>query len=293
MEKSKKSVRRILAVVLALVLTCAGAISAFAIVEGHEEWERQGTNIILKDPVDMYWWSYQGYNKAEKGPFSISQATLVKDGTETPVYFVAIAGFENIGNGNDKNATYLAAFNLNNGYTERVKKVMLANIPQGSNVFLLGDSLGGYVAQQIAADSDIQYNYNIIHTTTIGAPEMAAGRKEGTESRIMDKNDIVPNFMGLDNYTRPLHSRDNAVIGDSGYGLPTAYAHASYSNKQTWGSYDVMGRKNGDAKLIVDSTTTKFYRVPYDSSLSFISQEQEIKDGKEDDPNNVAFSYGE
>ena len=221
------------------------------------------------------------------------RATIWQRSVETPVYFVAIAGFENIGNGNDKNATYLSAFNLNNGYTERVKKVMLENIPQNSNVFLLGDSLGGYVAQQIAADSDIQYNYNLVQTTTIGAPELATGKKEGPVARIMDKNDLVPNFMSIDIYTRPLHKYDNAVVGDAGYGYPTPYAHAGYTNKQIWGNYDVCGQKGGNAILVVDSTTTKFYRVPYDANYSFISQESEIKSGAEDDPDNVAYTYGE
>ena len=294
MEKArKKPLRRILAVVFALAIAITSAVSASAYVEGHEEWQRDGTNIILKDVVDMYWWSYQGYNMAEKGPFSISEATLVKDGVESTVCAVATAGGEDAGHGNDKNATYLSAFNLNNGYTERVKKVMLENIPQNSNVFLLGDSLGGYVAQQIAADSDIQYNYNLVQTTTIGAPELATGKKEGPVARIMDKNDLVPNFMSIDIYTRPLHKYDNAVVGDAGYGYPTPYAHAGYTNKQIWGNYDVCGQKGGNAILVVDSTTTKFYRVPYDANYSFISQESEIKSGAEDDPDNVAYTYGE
>ena len=67
MEKArKKPLRRILAVVFALAIAITSAVSASAYVEGHEEWQRDGTNIILKDVVDMYWWSYQGYNMAEK-----------------------------------------------------------------------------------------------------------------------------------------------------------------------------------------------------------------------------------
>ncbi len=289
----KRPLAKLAAVLLALMLVVTSAVSAGAVVYGHAEWEVNGNYTTLKDPVDMYWWSYQGYNKAQKGPFSISQAVLNYDGQSVPVYFVAIAGFENIGNGNDKNATYLSAFNLNNGYTERVRKVMFQEIPVNANIFILGDSLGGYVAQQIAADSDVQANYNIVHTTTIGAPEIAVGKKEGTVSRIMDKNDLVPNFMSLETYTRPLHHYDNAVVGDGGYGYPTAQAHASYSTKSVWQDYDVMGRKNGGANLVIDTTTTKFFRVPYDPNYSIISQESEINSGKKDDASNVAYTYGE
>lgn len=292
-KTKKKPLAKVLAVVFALVLALTSAISAFAYVYGGPEWEVNGNYTTLKDIVDMYWWSYQGYNKAEKGPFSISQAVLNKDGTQTNVYFVACAGFENIGNGNDKNATYLSAFNLDNGYTERVKDVMLKNVPKDSNIFFLGDSLGGYIVQQLAADSDIKYNYNVIQTTTIGAPEIAAGKKEGNVARIMDKNDLVPNFMSLETYTNPIHRKDHAVVVDGGYNVPTPLAHASYTSKETLGSYDVCGRKNGGATLVIDTTTTKFYRVPYNADYSFIPQDYEINSGKQDDPDNVAVSYGE
>ncbi|MBQ9066912.1 MAG: hypothetical protein IJ133_05245 [Clostridia bacterium] len=286
----KKTMKKLLAAVFTLAILMTSVIGASAFTQ-------DGNIVTLKDVVDMYWWSYQGYNRGEKGPFSISQAVLVQNGKRTPVYFVAVAGYEDIGNGNDKNATFLSAFNLNNGYTERVKTKMLENVPQGSNIFFLGDSLGGYVVQQLAADNDIKYNYNVIQTTTIGAPEVAVGKKEGNVSRIMDFNDLVPTWMGLETNARFLHKYENAVVARNGnFSIPTAYAHASYTDRETWGAYDVCGKKNGGAYLLVDVYTTTFYRVPYDASLSFISQESEIRSGAEDDPNNpenYAVSYGE
>ncbi len=71
---------------------------------------------------------------------------------------------------------------------------------RGSNLVVTGHSLGGMVAQQVAADSTIKKNYNVLNTVTFGSPLINGFQREGTVKRLGDTSDPVP-YLSLTTFT--------------------------------------------------------------------------------------------
>ena len=210
-----------------------------------------------------------GYNEGEFGPITITQGQLVNGKSKKTVYFVGLSGTEMV----DCQATgiitdLLSGFCLDNDYVKGIVKAITENVPAGSNLFLSGHSLGGMVAQQTAANSTIKDNYNVLNTLTFGSPLLAAGSREGQTIRLGDTGDVVPYLSGsLFNNTLW------AILGlnreNGHYGLDLEAAHCdSYSRADLWGKYDVIGKKNGKAKLTLDLDTLTYYRADTTSWLS-------------------------
>jgi pimeloyl-ACP methyl ester carboxylesterase len=143
-----------------------------------------------------------------------------------------------------------------------VVRIIKANVPKNANLVIAGHSLGGMIAQQVAANSEIKSRYNVLNTVCFGSPLLAAGSREGTVRRLGDVSDPVPYLSGsLFNNTLW------AIMGlnreDGGYGIRGITAHnQSYYRSDLWGKYDVTGTKYGGAKLILDLDTRTFYQSP-------------------------------
>lgn len=105
---------------------------------------------------------YQGYNEGVYGPIVVTKGTFVKGTSPKAVYLVTLSGTELVENQSTGYWTDIkVGFNQDNAYLKNVVAVIKENIPKGSNLVLAGHSLGGMVAQQVAANSEIKSGYNV------------------------------------------------------------------------------------------------------------------------------------
>ncbi len=225
--------------------------------------EAAGNSRTLNNAAELCQYVYDGYNQGTKGPITVTKGTLKKGWTSKEVYLVTLSGTEMVFNQSTEVLTDLfSGFNLRSAYYTNVVNVILANIPQGANLILAGHSLGGMIAQQVAADSTIKAKYNILNTVCFGSPLLSAGFREGTVKRLGDVSDIVP-LLSAHIFVAPLWALLGLNRENGGYGVQAITAHKeSYKRADVWGKYDVTGTKNGSAKLVLDESTRQFFKSP-------------------------------
>ena len=206
-----------------------------------------------------------GYNDGEYGPITITQGVLKNGKTSKNVYVIGLSGTELIkGQSTGLITDLLSGFCLDNSYVRNVVAAINENIPKNSNLVLSGHSLGGMIAQQVAADKSVKDGYNVLNTLTFGSPLLAAGSREGTTIRLGDTFDAVPYLSGsLFNNTLWAILGLNRENGGYYKTLDFEGAHCkSYAREDLWGKYDAIGKKNGSAKLILDMSTLTYYQSP-------------------------------
>ncbi|MGX8692598.1 MAG: hypothetical protein ACSW8E_02450 [Clostridia bacterium] len=251
-KKSLSFTLKLLAVIL-IVSTLLGGVAAYA----------AETRTFTTAP-EIYQLVRDGYNQGEKGPISVTKGTLKSGFSTKTVYLVTLSGTELVFNqSTDVITDLLSGFNLQSPYYYNVVNVITQNIPRGSNLILAGHSLGGMIAQQVAANSTVKAGYNVLNTVCFGSPLLAAGFREGTVRRLGDISDPVPYLSG-NLFVTPIR----AVLGlnrEDGhyYGAPITAHNSSYARADLWGKYDVTGTKYGGAKLTLDLTTRTFYPCPF------------------------------
>lgn len=207
-----------------------------------------------------------GYTNNEQGPISIVKAVL-KDGNgnTSDVYLIGLSGTAFVKNqATGIVSDILAGFSINNPYLSATKSAISENIPEGSKLILCGHSLGGMVAQQVAADKSMKKNYEIINTVTFGAPLTSSIGREGTVKRLGDKYDMIP-YLSANGAVMPIRSIGGLNREDGGYGSITNFwsAHmGSYCRTDVWGNYDVLGFKSGNATLTYDVSEVSYYKAP-------------------------------
>ena len=204
-----------------------------------------------------------GYNGGVKGPISITKGVYRNFIWKKDVYLITLSGTEMVkGQSTGYMTDLLSGFNLKSPYYKNVVRVITNNIPKNANLILSGHSLGGMIAQQIAADETIKKNYNIMNTVTFGSPLLSAGSREGTVKRLGDTSDVIPYASGS-----LINNTAWAIAGlqreNGGYGKDLLAAHTeSYSRADVWEKYDVTGTKHGKATLELDLDTRTFYQSP-------------------------------
>lgn len=251
MKKSFRVLSSLLAVLLLVSMLIGGSVASAS------------NNVTYTNAPEIYTYVRDGYNQGSQGPISITKGTLNSGLSSKTVYLVTLSGTELVLNQSTGVLTdLLSGFCLDNVYYRNVVNVIKANVPKNANLILAGHSLGGMIAQQVAANSDIKSRYNVLNTVCFGSPLLAAGSREGTVRRLGDVSDPVPYLSGsLFNNTLW------AILGlnreDGGYGIRGITAHnQSYFRTDLWGKYDVTGTKYGGAKLILDLDTRVFYQSP-------------------------------
>lgn len=227
----------------------------------------KGKTYTLKNFAKLAQYAGLGYNHGMKGPIIITEGTLKKDGKSCDIYLVTLTGLEVptlTPQTTDVVTTGQAGLELPNDFERNVRRAMKKAIPKGANVVLAGHSLGGMVAQQVAADAAMQKRYNILNIVTYGAPVMFDGKVEGTLKRMGDVNDPVP-YLSANTFTNWEVQNGTLQIEDSGLGLDIMFsAHRnSYFSEKTWGKYDVLGFKGGKATITLKLKTQKFYASQY------------------------------
>lgn len=248
-----KRIIRILSSLLAVLLLLT-TLSCFASATNNQ---------TFTEAPQLYTYVRDGYNHGTLGPISITKGTLKNGSSSKTVYLVTLSGTEIALNQSTEIITdLLSGFNLESAYYRNVVNTIVANVPKNANLILAGHSLGGMIAQQVAANSTIKNRYNVLNTVCFGSPLLSAGSREGVVRRLGDISDPVPYLSGsLFNNTLW------AILGlnreNGGYGPLGIHAHnLSYARSDVWGNYDVTGTKYGGAKLILDLDTRVFYQSP-------------------------------
>lgn len=248
----KKKLTALLAAVLTLTMLSGSAVSAAP------------AEVTYTQANQIAEYCYQGYNEGMRGPVIITQGKLQKPFSNKDVYLITLSGTELVDNQSTGLFTdLLVGFNLNNAYLRNVVNIITANIPAGSNLILAGHSLGGMVAQQVAADSTIRKNYNVLNTVTFGSPLISAGNREGTVKRLGDTSDVVPYLSATGSLSKEAWKIAGLQRENGGYGTDVVTAHVdSYLRNDLWGKYDVTGVWYGLSTLTLDLSTQKYYKSP-------------------------------
>ena len=189
------------------------------------------------------------------------------------VYVVALSGTETIVENQTTTVKedLLSGFELSNEYKTNVKNAIIDRIPAGSNIILAGHSLGGMIAQQVAADKYIKDNYEVLNTVTFGSPLIKGFTREGMVKRLGDTSDKNP-FYSISSVLNIVWQYAGVNHEDGGYNGDSSAAHCdSYLREDVWGNYDCCGEKKGTTlwvqtgtrMLTLNFATTSFYTSLY------------------------------
>lgn len=260
--------KQALSALLSLVMVIALSVSVMASAKAND--------VTMTNTAQVAELVFDGYNQGEKGPVQIIKAKYTSNqGNTFDVYTVFVSGTENEVLTVLNNGTSLDFAALNIGvspYLNRIKDIICENIPVGSRLFLVGHSLGGMMTQQLATDDTIKDNFIVKFDMCYAAPLTNPDKeREGGIARIGDVSDIVP-FETANLLTHPkktvTYARENG-----GYGIDFWTAHMnSYMDEETWGEYDVTGKKGGSATLTFDMSTRTFYKADIETLLEDIQE---------------------
>ncbi len=239
---------------------------------------QNGETITMENAAQMATLTKVGYADYQTaGPISITEGRMTYNtywGSEDKeVYVVALSGTETIVENQTTTIKedLLSGFELCNEYKSNVKNAIIDRIPAGSNIILAGHSLGGMVAQQIAADKYIKDNYEVLNTVTFGSPLIQGFTREGMVKRLGDTSD-KNTFYSISSLLNIVWQYAGVNHEDGGYNGDSPAAHCdSYLREDVWGSYDCAGEKRGSVigietgsrMLTLNFATTSFYTSLY------------------------------
>ncbi|MCM1966608.1 hypothetical protein [Streptomyces sp. G1] len=120
-------------------------------------------------------------------------------------------------------------------YTRAARKLLLrAGVPAGSEIMLVGHSLGGLTAMNLAADAEVSSRYQVTHVITLGSP-IDGKRPADHTTRVIslvNKHDVIPMLDGR-GPASPNGIPDSWVELawlDESYDYPLSHAPQAYSD---------------------------------------------------------------
>ncbi len=239
---------------------------------------QNGETVTMDNAAKMATLTKVGYvDYQTAGPISITEGTMTYKtcwgAEEKSVYVVALSGTETIVENQTTTVRedLLSGFELSNEYELNVRNAIIDRVPAGSNIILAGHSLGGMVAQQVAADKYIKNNYEVLNTVTFGSPLIKGFAREGMVKRLGDTSDKNP-FYSISSVLNIVWQYAGVNHEDGGYNGDSSAAHCdSYLREDVWGNYDCAGEKRGNIcgvetgsrMLTLNFATTTFYASLY------------------------------
>lgn len=183
-------------------------------------------------------------------------------------------------------ADILSGMETDSQYLQYTLKAILENIPKGSDLTLVGMSLGGMIAQQVMVQDCILENYNVEYVTIIGSPALCVNeRKEQFKkynqnpiiNRVIDQHDLIP-YASIDyltgsdyfykNTSIPKDGTvlENLFVNNADYHYKTGIAHhfVGYLADEVWKNYDPLGYEG-----LLHTITLKHSDFTYYDSPSF------------------------
>lgn len=223
---------------------------------------------VLTSSAHVQTYLEMGYNNGIFGPVSVTKGVLRRpDEPDLDVVLVTVAGWEI---SHPLSATFspvaaaMSVFGLSSAYYRQIRKIMKKYVPAGSNVLLIGHSLGGVIVEQMCTDKNYRKTYNIVNTLVTGAP-LAHYRKkrDGGLHRLGEAGDFVP-FTGPDMYLHPIKGILGMSRESAGF-FPNAMKchNVGYTSLSAWADYDVLGVKNGSATLTLDLNSRTTHKTPW------------------------------
>ena len=134
---------------------------------------RPNGRVALDSSADLFAFVNQGASVApDRGPYSLTSAQMTRGGKTENVTLVGINGThlpwaEQAHQSTGIMTDARAGLGIENAYVRSVKADIM-KLPPGTKLVIAGHSLGGIVAQELAADPDIKARYEILNTVSFG-----------------------------------------------------------------------------------------------------------------------------
>lgn len=219
----------------------------------------------------LYQWVDNLYKGNGAGPIAIVKLQYYFDGNfswRDNVYLVMLSGTEKVHNQATFAMTDLKqGFNSPNPFSKAVINAIKTVVPKGSHLIFAGHSLGGMVAQMVAADEGIKKDYDVSLTITFGSPLIYLHKQEGTVVRLREEGDAVP-YLSVESYSRSqvlgkiaggrLYDRyfitKNAFNGDS-----LLHNHTTAYTMKPW-NISIKGKEslNGGERMVLGDQMWRF-----------------------------------
>ena len=192
---------------------------------------QNGETVNIENAAQMATLAKVGYADYQSaGPISITEGRMTYNtywgAEDKEVYVVALSGTETIVENQTTTVKedLQSGFELSNEYVLNVKNAIIDRIPAGSNISLAGHSLGGMVAQQVAADKYIKDNYEVLNTVTFGSPLIKGFTREGMVKRLGDTSD-KNTFYSISSVLNIVWQYAGVNHEDGGYNGDSSAAH--------------------------------------------------------------------
>ena len=155
-------------------------------------------------------------------------------------WLVLLAGTEfNILAQSNTPLAWLEAFQVSSKFRQEVAQVITSWAPAGSNLIMVGHSLGGMVAQNLAADSTFRGNYKGIDVITYGSPKTVEPVSGIDYVWFAAVNDIVPTINPLNLFSQPPY----IWVTVSPLSVSAIGVHIAYPTSTDLANYDGLGHK--------------------------------------------------
>jgi pimeloyl-ACP methyl ester carboxylesterase len=206
---------------------------------------------------------FQQYNTGL--PISI---TRIANATGRPTYLLMLAGTEFSSKQSNNGITDgFEALNIASEYDNAVMNAIIQRVPAGSDLIMVGHSLGGMVAQNLARRFARTNNFGgqlrVTNLITFGSPKTGADVPGINYKRFIVFGDPVPNLTSAGNQPTSgvtildANQQRMQAIGSLSY-IPALAEHLMYPQNAQLAGYDALGNLDGGACLQLDARRWTF-----------------------------------